>query len=80
MTYDIALLHGDGIGQEIVSSACRVLEKIAEKYGHEFNFHPYDIGGVAIDKHGVPLPEETIRGCLAADSVLLGAVAIALLC
>ena len=74
MTYDIALLHGDGIGPEIVSSACRVLEKIAEKYGHEFNFHPYDIGGVAIDKHGVPLPEETIRGCLAADSVLLGAV------
>ena len=37
-------------------------------------FTEYDIGGIAIDKHGVPLPEETVKGCLASDSVLLGAV------
>ena len=74
MKYNIGLLKGDGIGPEIVDSAVRVLEKIGEKYGHEFVFTPYDIGGVAIDKHGMPLPEETVAGCLASDSVLLGAV------
>ena len=74
MTYNIALLKGDGIGPEIVESAVRVLEAVAEKYGHTFNFTPYDIGGVAIDKYGIPLPEETVKGCLNSDSVLLGAV------
>ena len=74
MTYNIALLKGDGIGPEIVESAVRVLEVVAKKFGHTFNFTPYDIGGVAIDKYGIPLPEETVAGCLASDSVLLGAV------
>ena len=74
MRYNIALLKGDGIGPEITQSATRVLLAIGKKYGHEFNFTPYDIGGVAIDKHGIPLPEETVAGCLASDSVLLGAV------
>ena len=74
MNYNIALLKGDGIGPEIVDSAVRVLEAVGRKFSHTFNFTPYDIGGVAIDKHGMPLPEETVSGCLAADSVLLGAV------
>lgn len=74
MKYSIALLKGDGIGPEIVDSAVRVLEKIGQKYGHEFNFTPYLIGGVAIDTCGEPLPKETVEGCLASDSVLLGAV------
>ena len=74
MKYNIGLLKGDGIGPEIVDSAVRVLEAVGEKFGHEFVFTPYDIGGVAIDKYGIPLPEETVKGCLASDSVLLGAV------
>ena len=74
MNYNIALLKGDGIGPEIVDSAVRVLEVIGKKFGHTFNFTPYDIGGIAIDKHGIPLPEETVEGCLNSDSVLLGAV------
>ena len=74
MNYNIALLRGDGIGPEIVDSAVRVLEVVGKKFGHTFNFTPYDIGGIAIDKHGAPLPEETVKGCLQADSVLLGAV------
>lgn len=74
MNYKIALLKGDGIGPEIVDSAVRVLEAVGEKFGHKFEFTPYDIGGIAIDKHGIPLPEETVTGCLASDSVLLGAV------
>ena len=74
MEKNIALLRGDGIGPEIVDSAVAVLEKVAEKFGHTFNFTPYLIGGAAIDETGIPLPQETIDGCLAADSVLLGAV------
>ena len=74
MNCNIALLHGDGIGPEIVNSAKRVLLAVGERYGHTFNFTPYDIGGAAIDKYGIPLPEETVKGCLEADSVLLGAV------
>ena len=74
MNYNIALLRGDGIGPEIVDSAVRVLEKIGEKFGHTFNFNRYLIGGSAIDACGEPLPRETVEGCLAADSVLLGAV------
>lgn len=74
MKYNIGLLKGDGIGPEIVESAVRVLEKIGEKFGHEFVFTPYLIGGAAIDACGKPLPDETVEGCLASDSVLLGAV------
>ena len=74
MKYNIALLRGDGIGPEIVDSAVRVLEAIGKKYGHEFVFTTYLIGGAAIDLTGTPLPEETVKGCLASDSVLLGAV------
>ena len=74
MKLNIALLKGDGIGPEIVDSAVRVLNKIGEKFGHEFVFTPYLIGGAAIDATGEPLPKETVEGCLASDSVLLGAV------
>ncbi len=74
MKYNIALLKGDGIGPEIVDSAVRVLEKVGAKFGHEFVFTPYLIGGCAIDACGEPLPKETVEGCLASDSVLLGAV------
>ena len=74
MNYNIALLKGDGIGPEIVTSAVKVLEKVGEKYGHTFNFTDYLIGGIAIDTVGEGLPKETVDGCLASDSVLLGAV------
>ncbi len=74
MNYNIALLKGDGIGPEIVDSAVAVLKKIGEKYGHTFQFTDYLIGGAAIDATGKPLPQETVDGCLASDSVLLGAV------
>ena len=74
MNYSIALLRGDGIGPEIVDSAVRVLEAVGEKFGHSFQFTKYLIGGAALDACGEPLPRETVEGCLAADSVLLGAV------
>ena len=74
MEKHIALLKGDGIGPEIVDSAVRVLEAVSDTFGHTFTFTPYLIGGCAIDATGAPLPEETVTGCLSADSVLLGAV------
>ena len=74
MEKHIALLRGDGIGPEIVDSAVKVLEAVAEKFGHTFTFTRYLIGGAAIDETGNPLPQETIDGCLSSDSVLLGAV------
>ena len=74
MKYTIALIKGDGIGPEIVGSAVRVLQKAGEKFGHSFVFREYLMGGCAIDASGTPLPEETVAGCLASDSVLLGAV------
>ncbi|MBQ5334604.1 MAG: 3-isopropylmalate dehydrogenase [Oscillospiraceae bacterium] len=74
MNYQIAVLKGDGIGPEITESAVRVLEKTAVLTGHSFRFSEYLIGGIAVDETGVPLPEETVSGCLASDSVLLGAV------
>ena len=74
MNKTIAVIRGDGIGPEIVNEAIKVLDKIAEKYGHTFTYDDVDMGGIAIDKWGDPLPQAMLDKCLAADSVLLGAV------
>lgn len=72
--FKIALIKGDGIGPEIVNGAVTVLDAVAKKYGHVFNYTEVDMGGCAIDKFGTPLPQETVDICKASDSVLLGAV------
>lgn len=74
MKFKIALLKGDGIGSEIVDSALRVLDRTAVLFSHEFVYDSLLAGGCAIDTAGVPLPDETVKRCLASDSVLLGAV------
>lgn len=74
MTKNIAVIRGDGIGPEIVEQALKVLNKVAEIYGHTFNYTDVDMGGCAIDKWGDPLPEAQLRKCVESDSVLLGAV------
>ena len=74
MNKKIAVIRGDGIGPEIVDQALLVLNKIAEKYGHSFEYDDVDMGGCAIDKWGDPLPQAMLDKCLASDSVLLGAV------
>lgn len=74
MNKNIAVIRGDGIGPEIVNEALKVLDKIAELYGHSFSYEDVDMGGCAIDKWGDPLPEEMLKKCTASDSVLLGAV------
>ncbi|MBR2288729.1 MAG: 3-isopropylmalate dehydrogenase, partial [Clostridia bacterium] len=74
MIKHIALLPGDGIGPEIVAEAVKVLDRVAEKFGHTFNYTEVDIGGCSIDRHGVPITDEGMAICKSSDSVLLGAV------
>ena len=74
MVKNITVLKGDGIGPEIVDEALKVLDKIAEKYNHTFNYTYVDMGGCSIDKFGVPITDEGIEICKKSDSVLLGAV------
>ena len=71
---NIAVIRGDGIGPEIVNQALKVLDKVAQLYGHAFTYTDVDMGGCAIDKYGEPLPEAELKKCLESDSVLLGAV------
>jgi len=74
MNFNITLLPGDGIGPEVVAEAVRVLETIASKYKHTFNFTERLMGGCSIDKFGSSLTDETLADCKSADAVLLGAV------
>ncbi len=74
MNYKITVLPGDGIGPDIIRETLEVLKLIGEKFGHSFELTEADMGGVAIDKHGVPLPQATIDTCQKSDAVLLGAV------
>jgi len=70
----IAVVAGDGIGPEVTAEAVRVLEAIAARFHHEFELVAAPFGGVAMDLHGDPLPAATLRTCLDADAVLLGAI------
>lgn len=74
MEKTITVIRGDGIGPEIVNQAIRVLDRIAEKFGHTFHYQDILAGGCAIDAYGASLPKESLEKCLNCDSVLLGAV------
>ena len=70
----IALIPGDGIGPDIIDQALKVLDAVSRKYNVKFDFEEVLMGGVAIDKTGVPLPGESLDICKNSDAVLLGAV------
>lgn len=74
MDKKIVVLAGDGIGPEITDAAVETLKAVGKKFGHSFAFEPKLMGGCAIDAAGVPLPDDTVEACKAADGVLLGAV------
>lgn len=74
MKHSIVLLPGDGIGPEIVEQARLVLVAIADRFDHEFTFSSHQIGGIAIDETGDPLPQATVDACRSASAILLGAV------
>lgn len=74
MNFNIAVIKGDGIGPEIVNEAIKVLDKVAAKYNHTFNYTDVLMGGCSIDATGVPLTDEAIEVCKASDAVLLGSI------
>lgn len=74
MEYRIAVIPGDGIGPEIVTEAKKVLDRVGQVFGHTFHYTEVDMGGVSIDKYGVPLTKEALETAKNSDSVLLGAV------
>ncbi|MBC7001817.1 3-isopropylmalate dehydrogenase [Photobacterium sp. BZF1] len=73
-TYKIAVLPGDGIGPEVMQQAHKVLDAVQEKFGFTLTCNEYDVGGIAIDNHGCPLPEATLKGCEDSDAILFGSV------
>ena len=70
----ITVIKGDGIGPEIVTEAEKVLNKVAEKFGHEMEYTDILMGGASIDACGVPLTDEAITTAKAADAVLMGSI------
>ncbi len=74
MKKNIAIIEGDGIGPEVTRQSVKVLNAIAEQFGHEFKYKYCLLGADAIDKTGTPLPQETIDICLDSDAILFGAI------
>ena len=72
--YNIAVLSGDGIGPEVMAGALNVLEAVQSKFGFKLNFTQADVGGIAIDNHGSPLPASTLELCDNSDAILFGSV------
>ena len=74
MQCQIGVISGDGIGPEIVTEAKKVLDRIGEKYNHQFHYTEILMGGCSIDATGVPLTDEAIETALASDAVLMGSI------
>lgn len=74
MKLNIGIIKGDGIGPEIVTEAVKVLDRVAEKYGHICEYTELLLGGASIDVHGVPLTDDTIRKAKSCDAVLMGSI------
>src|SRR6266700_8306526 len=76
MNLSVLVLPGDGIGTEVTCQAVRVLQRVAEKWGHSLALSEGLLGGIAIHRTGSPLPDETARLAAAADATLMGAVGL----
>lgn len=74
MSYNIAVIKGDGIGPEIVTEAMKVIDKAVEKKGISFSYQEVLMGGASIDAYGKPLTEETLEICKNSDAVLMGSI------
>ena len=74
MSKKILILPGDGIGQEVTSSAIQILEFIIDKFNLDFLTKILDVGGTAYEKFGSPIPEDVLVSAKEADAILFGAV------
>jgi len=74
MQKNIAVILGDGIGPEVTQQSIKILDAIAQQFGHTFNYSYCLMGADAIDKTGSPLPDDTVKVCLESDAILFGAI------
>ncbi len=74
MQKNIAVILGDGIGPEVTQQSIKILDALAQQFGHQFNYSYALMGADAIDKTGNPLPDETVKICLESDAILFGAI------
>jgi 3-isopropylmalate dehydrogenase len=74
MLLKITALPGDGIGPEVTEEALRVLQTVAEVFGHQLQVVRKDIGGAALVKSNDPFPNDSLQACISSNAVLLGAV------
>ncbi|HOY05751.1 MAG TPA: 3-isopropylmalate dehydrogenase [Saprospiraceae bacterium] len=74
MQKKITVIEGDGIGPEVTAQAVKVLNAVATRFGHTFEYQYALMGACAIDQTGNPLPDETIEACLNGDAILFGAI------
>ncbi|MCD8025180.1 MAG: 3-isopropylmalate dehydrogenase [Candidatus Gastranaerophilales bacterium] len=72
--YNITVVAGDGSGPEVIKEAEKVLNKTAEIFDFKLKFDDYLIGGIAYEKYGKPLPDDTVKAAKNSDAVMLGAV------
>lgn len=76
MQLNIAVLPGDGIGNEVTAEALKVLQVVAQKYGHSLNYNEGLVGGAAIEKDGIAITDATLEMCRNSDAILFGAVGL----
>ena len=74
MKYQVGVIAGDGIGPEVVAEAQKVLNCVADKFGHEFEYEDILMGGCSIDATGEPLTDHAIEQALHSDAVLMGSI------
>ncbi len=70
----IAVLAGDGIGPEVMREAIKVLDAVSQQFVLSLHYEYADVGGCAIDNHGLALPPATLELCRHSDAVLFGSV------
>ena len=70
----IVVTPGDGIGPEVTEQALIILKEVSTRFQLELEIEEMPVGGSAYDQTGTPIPDETLKACLDADAVLLGAV------
>ncbi|XBC40722.1 MAG: 3-isopropylmalate dehydrogenase [Buchnera aphidicola (Nurudea yanoniella)] len=72
--YKISVLPGDGIGPEVMREGYKILQVLRQNFNIDIQTQEYDVGGIAIDKYGTALPQDTIDGCKNSDAILFGSV------
>ena len=73
-TFTIAVIAGDGVGQEVVPQGKRVIERAGKKYDVSFSFQDFDWGSEHFFRWGRMMPAGAIDLLQPCDAIFLGAV------